>query len=78
MRRNPSKGAGIFRLDLKTILTRRSYRLWPPRGDLIRESELPENMAEAPLISDLLSDVERIQKTNPAERARCDGIEFYN
>ena len=35
-------------------------------------------MADAPLISDLLSDVERIQKTNPAERTRWDGIEFYN
>ena len=45
---------------------------------VIRESELPKNMADAPLISDLISDVERIQKTSPAERTRWDGIEFYN
>ena len=43
---------------------------------IIRESELPENMAEAPLISDLIAGVERIQKTQPNERIRWEGIEF--
>ena len=43
---------------------------------VIRESELPENMADAPLILDLISDIERIQHTQPAERSRWDRIEF--
>lgn len=45
---------------------------------IIREPELPENMADAPLISDLISDVERIRNTKPNERIRWDDIEFYN
>ena len=43
---------------------------------IFREAELPQNMADAPLITDLISDVERIQKTNPNERTRWDGIKF--
>jgi hypothetical protein len=43
---------------------------------IIRESELPENMADTPLILELISDVEHIQQTTPNERIRWDGIEF--